>query len=54
MSRVRVQQYLYLLRIPVDLRRRLRALPGLTEGELRPLTQMDGRATRLAVGRLTG
>jgi hypothetical protein len=44
MSRVRVQQYLYLMGIPADLRRRLRTVPGLTEEELRPLTQMDGRA----------
>jgi hypothetical protein len=54
MSRVRVQQYFYLLRIPVDLRGRLKTVPGLTEGELRPLTRMDGRVMRLAVGGMAG
>ena len=54
MSRTRVEQFLYLLRIPGDLRVRLKEKAGLTEGELRLLTKMDGAAMRAAAGRLLG
>ena len=50
----RVQQFLYLFRIPDDLRVRLKDMPGVTEGELRPLTQMDPMAIRAAVERMAG
>ncbi len=53
-DRTRVQQFLYLFRIPADLRVRLRALPGVTEGQLRSLTQMDEGRQEVAVGRLVG
>jgi len=42
------------LRIPVDLRHRLNEIPGLTEGELRPLTKMNERRQRAAVRWLLG
>jgi hypothetical protein len=54
LSRTRVEQFLYLLRIPADLRARLKVMAGLTEGELRPLTKMDARRQTAAVGRLLG
>ena len=54
MSRTRVQQFLYLLRIPVDLRGRLKQMPGLTEADLRPLTKMEPVNMRAAAGRLLG
>lgn len=54
MSRTRIQQFLYLFRIPVDLRVRLKAMPELTEGELRPLTKMDGQRQRLVARQLLG
>jgi hypothetical protein len=48
-DRTRVQQFLYLFRIPDDLRVRIRGMEGVTEGQLRPLTQMDPMATRAAI-----
>ena len=53
-DRTRVQQFLYLFRIPVDLRVRLKGMPGVTEGELRSLRQMDMGRQRVAVERLLG
>ena len=53
-SRGRVIQFLNLMRIPVDLRRRLSGMPDLTEARLRGIVQMDGTAMRMAVGRLLG
>ena len=53
-DRTRVQQFLYLFRIPAEMRTSLKGLAGVTEGELRPLTQMDGRGQRVAVRRLIG
>jgi len=53
-DRTRVQQFLYLFRIPVNSRVRLRGMEGVTEGELRPLTRMDGRGQRVGIAVLLG
>ena len=47
-DRTRLQQFLYLLRIPADVRARLKKMPGLTEGELRPMTKLMARDQRVA------
>jgi hypothetical protein len=54
LSRTRVEQFLYLLRIPIDLRSQLKQMPGVTEVKLRPLTKMDGQVQRGAVERMLG
>ena len=53
-SKSHVLNYLGLLRIPVDLRVRLKQLPGLTEGKLRAVVRMVPIAVRAAIGRLRG
>ena len=53
-DRTRPQQFLYLLRVPVDVRARLKKIPGLTEGELRPMTKLMARDQRAAAGRFLG
>jgi ParB-like chromosome segregation protein Spo0J len=53
-DRTRVQQFLYLFRIPEELRFRLKGMEEVTEGELWPLTKMDGREQRTTVGHLLG
>jgi len=49
-SRTRAIQFLNLMRIPVDLRERLKGMEGVTEGRLRRVVQMDGTGMRMAVG----
>jgi len=53
-SRTRAIQFLNRMRIPADLRGRLRGMAGLTEARLRPMVQMNPAAMRLAVGRMIG
>jgi len=53
-SRTRTIQFLNLLRIPVDLRGRLKGMTEMTEARLRVIVQMDPAAMRVAVGRLLG
>ena len=53
-SKSHVRHYLGLLRIPVDLRTRLKLLPGMTEGELRRLVRLEPIAQRVAIHRLLG
>ena len=53
-SRTRAIQFLNLMRIPSDLRGRLRKMADLTEARLRPMVQMDSAGMRAAVGRLLG
>jgi hypothetical protein len=53
-STTRVIQFLNLLRIPVDLRVRLKKMPDLTEAKLRPIVQMNPAKIRGAVERVVG
>lgn len=53
-SKSHVLNYLGLLRIPVDLRVRLKKDPNVAEGHLRPFTRMNPVAMRVAVERLLG
>jgi len=50
----RVIQFLNLLRIPVDLRVRLKGMPDLTEAKLRPMIQKNRGKIRAVTQRLPG
>jgi hypothetical protein len=50
----RIIQFLNLLRLPVDLRARLKRDPNVAEGNLRPYTRMDAVAMRTAIERMLG
>lgn len=51
-SKSRVLQFLALLRIPGDLRVRLKRMQWLTEGELRRIVRLDGPRQRVVVERM--
>lgn len=53
-SRTRAIQFLNLMRIPADLRGRLKGMDGVTEGGLRRVVQMDHVGIRRAVGQMLG
>ena len=53
-STTRVIQFLNLLRIPVDLRVRLKRISDITEAKLRPIVQMNPAKIRAAVGGMLG
>ncbi len=53
-SRTRAIQFLNLMRIPEDLRGRLKEMGGVTEGGLRRVVQMDSGEMRIVVGGMVG
>jgi hypothetical protein len=53
-STTRVIQFLNLLRIPAELRVRLKRMSDLTEAKLRPIVQMEPAKVRGAVERIVG
>lgn len=52
--RTRVIQYLNLMRIPADLRARLKGMPDLTEARLRPTVKPNTVHQRRALERIAG
>ena len=53
-ARTKTFQFLNLLRIPANLRGKLKGNPDATESRLRPMVQMDSMGMRQAVERLLG
>ena len=53
-SRTRIIQFLNVMRIPADLRGRLKGMADVTEARLRSMVQMNPLAMRVAVGRRIG
>lgn len=53
-SRTRTIHFLNLMRIPADLRARLKVMADLTESKLRPIVQTSPRGIRSVVERIIG